>query len=56
MFDEPKITTLGVSTAAAMCAIPESFPTKILALEAKAVISGKVKSSKVKIGTRRKIL
>ena len=49
--DEPKTTTDGVFTAAAMWAMPESLPTKMAAFEARAVISGKVRSSNVITGT-----
>src|SRR5215217_7303631 len=45
IFDEPKITTLGVPTAAAMCAIPLSLPTNTCDLAASAVTSGSDKSN-----------
>ena len=43
-FEEPKITTLGVSTAAAMCAMPLSLPTNKSERVARAVTSGNDKS------------
>ncbi len=49
-FEEPKITTVGVSTAAAICAIPLSFPTNKEAREAKAVTSGKTQTQKAQGG------
>jgi len=50
-FDEPKTTTEGVPTAAAMWAMPESLPTKTFAFDANAVISGSVRSSNGVMGT-----
>src|SRR5215213_11613246 len=45
IFDEPKMTTLGVPTAAALCAIPLSLPTNTCDLEANAVTYGNDRSS-----------
>src|SRR5437763_15436830 len=45
MFDEPKTTTHDAPTAAAICAMPLSLPTKSFARAANAVISGKDKLS-----------
>ena len=45
------MTTVGVWTAAAMWAMPESLPTNRLALDASAVISGNVRSSNIVTGT-----
>src|SRR5258705_8722217 len=50
VFDEPKMTTDGVLTAAAMCAMPLSFPTNTRVRASSAVISGKVKSVKASTG------
>ncbi len=48
--DEPNITTTRLPTAAAICAIPLSFPTKILQRAANAVTSCKVSSESPNTG------
>src|SRR5512141_1376969 len=45
-FDDPKTTTHGAPTAAAMCAMPLSLPTNTWARDARAATSGKVRFEK----------
>jgi len=50
VFEEPKMTTVGALTAAAIWAMPLSLPTNTRARDSSAVISGKVKSVRAATG------